>query len=107
MSVSFVAKLIAFDREAELDAEYLVLFADRTGSGRRFEVQRTLDTYCLVTERGQTEQGGVLDWRIEGATLVIALDESAAEALGEQEVRIVLPESERDAVEAALRTLLT
>jgi hypothetical protein len=104
---TFVAQAVAFDRDADPDPEYLVLFEDRNGIGRRFEVQRTLDTYCVVTELGQTDDGGVLEWWIEGTTLVIALDESAAEALGAPEFWIVLPKPERAAVEAALRALLT
>ena len=75
--IPFDASAVAFERDDELNAQYLVLAERADGSSRRLEVQKSLrfdqqdlslgmDTYCLVTEEPATHYGGVLDWRIRG-----------------------------------------
>ena len=114
---AFDASAVAFARDDELNAQYLVLAERADGSGRRLEVQRSLqfdeqdlslgmDTYCLLTEKQATHYGGVLDWRIEGSTLHLELTEEAGRVMGASGFQITLPCSERAAVQSALLVLL-
>jgi hypothetical protein len=117
MRSTFDAAAVASRRDADLNTEYLVLAEHHDGSGRSLEVQRPpqsdiqhetvgQDTYCIVVDGGATHYGGVLDWRIDGSTLRLGVDEEAALALGAHEFCVVLLQAERTGVEAALRTLL-
>lgn len=114
---SFDASAVAFERDDNLGAEWLVLAEHPDGTGRRLEVQRPLqvdeqdlalghDTYCLVTEEQATHYGGVLDWQIEESTLHLDLTEEASRAIGASRFRITLPKSECATVQAALESLL-
>ena len=114
---SFDASAVAFERDDNLGAEWLVLAEHPDGTGRRLEVQRPLqvdeqdlalghDTYCLVTEEQATHYGGVLDWHIEESTLHLDLTGEASRAIGASRFRITLPKSERATVQAALELLL-
>ena len=118
MTLSFDASAVAFERDPEINAEYLVLAERRDGSGQRLEIQRSLavedqdealaqDTCCLVTTDGTTHYGGVFGWRIAGSTLSLTLDEAATQVLGVDGFRIVVPAAERATVQAALRELMT
>ncbi len=117
MRTSFNASAVAFERDDDLNAQYLVLAEGADGGGHRFEVHRSLrvddqdlslgiDTYCLVTEEQATHYGGVLDWRIEGSTLHVELTQEANRVMGMSGLRITLPRSERDKVQSALLLLL-
>ncbi len=114
---AFDASAVASERDDNLKAQYLVLAEHADGSGRRLEVQRSLDvheqdrargqdTYCLVTEEQATHYGGVVDWRIEGSTLHLELTEAACRVLGASQFRVTVPESERATVQTALLVLL-
>jgi hypothetical protein len=87
----FDARAVAFRRDEEIGAEYLVLAELEDGSGQRLELQRPsittnedrrlgTDTYCLVNEAGVTHYGGVEGWSVETSTLEVRLDEEAAKA---------------------------
>jgi Immunity protein 10 len=117
MPTSFDASVVAFERDAALNAQYLVLAEHPDGSGSRLEIQRALavdeqdqalgqDTYCLVADGEITRYGGVLDWRIAGSLLELELDRETSEAFGADAFRIAVPESERAVVEEALLALL-
>jgi Immunity protein 10 len=117
MPTSFDASVVAFERDAALNAQYLVLAEYPGGSGSRLEIQRALavddqdeargqDTYCLVADGQITRYGGVRDWRIAGSLLVLELDEETSETFGADAFRIGVPEAERALVEGALLALL-
>ena len=117
MRESFDAAAVASVRDAELNVADLVLAEHYERTGRRLEIQRSLqfdeqdealgmDSYCLVTDGG-THYGGVLSWDIGGSTLRIELDTAAASALGASEFRVAFPRSESATVEAMLWTLLS
>lgn len=66
----FDAGAVAFSRDEEVGAEYLILAEHEDGSGPRIELQRALivtdddrrlgtDRYCLVNEGGVTHYGGL------------------------------------------------
>ena len=102
----------------ELNVEYLVLAEMKDGSGRRLEIQRSLDggdqdealshdTYCLVTADAATYYGGIRHWQIAASTLGVTLDAAAAQALRVDGFRILVPDAKCATVEAALRQLTT
>jgi hypothetical protein len=106
-----------FRRDAELDAEYLILAEHLDGSGSRLEIQRGLheddqdrargmEGHCLVDELHATHYGAVAAWRIDGACLDIDLTDEASETFGASGFRIALPAAQRSTVERALLQLV-
>ena len=113
----FDASAVAFERDDDLNAQYLVLAEHADGSGRRLEIQRALDsdeqdvalghdTYCFVTDDQVTHYGGAVAWTLEGPVLDLDLTVEASRAIGAPGFRITVPAAERATVERALRTLL-
>jgi hypothetical protein len=116
----FDATAVAFRRDEDVDAEYLVLAENEDGSGERIEIQRSLtitdddrrlgmDTYCLVNEGGVTHYGGVEAWSLNGSVLEIKLDQDAAQELGAEggyRIHLADPQKMADEVKVGLRAIL-
>jgi hypothetical protein len=118
MGLSFDASAVAFGRDTDLNAEYLVLAEHQDGSGRRLEIQRAVDvderdealgqnTYCIVTAAGAAHYGGILHWEVADSTLRISLDRTAAQVLGTDGFRIAVPHADCAMVDTAVCRLVT
>ena len=116
----FDAHAVAFRRDEEIGAEYLVLAEHEDGSGERVELQRPLvvtdddrrlgtDTYCLVNEGGVTHYGGVEGWSLDDSSLELRLDQEAARILGAEggyRIRLTNPTKAAPVVRDGLRAIL-
>ena len=110
MPLSFDATAVAFERDVELNAEYLILAEHHDGSGQRLEVQRALDIdqrdYCLVTHVGTEHYGGIVRWEVRGGRLRVTLDADAAAALGADGFDVSIGNRHEGLVRQALRSLV-
>ena len=88
----FLVRAAARLRDDDLGADVLVLAEHEDGSGRRLELQRSLDvteqdrlqgmdTYALSTETGAVHYGGIRAWSLESDQVQLDLDDEAAAAL--------------------------
>jgi hypothetical protein len=90
---SFRAAAIGAVELADEETFAVVLAEQADGSGRRLELQISLiestpdeaalgmDTYCLCTDDGRTDYGGVQSWDLVADRLTIRLEPAAAEKL--------------------------
>ena len=116
----FVARAAAVRALPDLAVKVVVLAEDPRGSGKRLELQRSLetderdealglDTCCLVVESGATHYGGIRAWRIVDRCLLLRLDERAAAGLGapsDLKIDLFLDDAVSAAVEEGIREVL-
>jgi hypothetical protein len=94
------AQLVSVWRDDSLTGAALAENVDSSGwnlifqRARQFDEQdraQGIDTYCLSNEAGVTSYGGISDWSIAGAELVMTLDDKVCGDLGlANEMRVAL-----------------
>jgi len=112
MMTEFSARAVARLRDEDLGADVLVLAEHEDGSGRRLELQRSLevtdedrrlgmDTFCLVNETGSVHYGGVEEWSLIDSELRLKLTDEAAAAMhvdGGYRISLIADATEPDVV---------
>lgn len=114
----FVASAIAYWRESEVEAQYLVAAEDSDSGGRTIEVQRSsaeeadnersfrVGGHCLVVDGGPTSYRCVERWAISDSTIVIRLTAAGSNELGVTTIRIEVPEDAVAVTASALHQLI-
>jgi Immunity protein 10 len=113
----FIATAVAYRRDPEVEAEYLVVGDQPDGGGRTVEVQRSLAEgtddarlglggHCLVIDGGPTSYRCVERWVVADSTIVIGLTAAASNELGVTTIRIKVPADAAAATASALQRLI-
>ncbi|UQN06540.1 Imm10 family immunity protein [Deinococcus sp. QL22] len=113
----FTARALAVEELTDLDT-FLIALADHAdGPTRSLELQKALDagedeehdfdSYCLVVDGAATHSGGVVTCHLTAQTLVLHLNEQAADTLETDgfEIDLDLSEEQRTALRAGLERL--
>ncbi len=118
--VLFTASKVDVEQMDDLNA-FVIAFAEREdGTGRRLELQRSLqhddqdaalgmDTYCLCNSDGASCYGGIAEWSIDSGGLDLTLHQNAASTLGvpvKFRVGFLLPEGGLLRLGASLRRVI-
>jgi hypothetical protein len=115
---SFTARACAAEELTDLEAYVVAIYDDPQSPSYGLELQKPLvvdqqdrdlglDTYCIAMIDGRTHYGGIKTVQLQGKRLSIAIDQQAADALGEDGVDVLLdvPDDQIDAVVAGLTTV--
>jgi Immunity protein 10 len=115
--LEFIATALAYRRDPEVEAEYLVVCEQPNGGGRTIEVQRSLAEgaddarpdlggHCLVIDGGPTSYRCVERWVVADTTIVIGLTAGGSDELGVTTIRIKVPNDAAAASASALQRLI-
>jgi Immunity protein 10 len=114
----FIATAVAYRRQPEIQAEYLVAGEHADGGGRTVEVQRSrakdanherglgVDGHCLVIDGGPTSYRCVERWAVADSAIVIRLTTAGRDELGVTTIRVEVPENAAAATASALHRLI-